>query len=137
MSGGHYEYEQYKIDQVAYQMKKDIENNGETHDPHNYVFDFTKETMEYMKKVSDIVALAGILTKHADWLYSGDDSEETFRENIEKALLEYNSVSKIDCAYCDQHHKIIYAEDTPDKPNKLAYYICGDKIRPFPPIVND
>lgn len=91
MSGGHFNYDQYRITQ----MVDDIEhvilfNNSEELDEwgsqrgHQY----TPETITEFKKAIEILNLGAVYAQRIDWLLSGDDSEESFHKRLKEDLGE-------------------------------------------------
>lgn len=111
MSGGHFEYHQYYIDEIADSFDKYI--NGEDIDDdeienikleyergylsldeneYDYVlenhhtipnrYNFSEETIDEMKKGLDYLRKASIYAQRIDWLISGDDGEEEFHERL-------------------------------------------------------
>tara|TARA_R110000868_G_C10331343_1_gene714242 strand:+ start:148 stop:465 length:318 start_codon:yes stop_codon:yes gene_type:complete len=102
MSGGHFDYGQYKIQEIADSVEGVISRNGKKKtELNNWERDNCKENSEYAfhKKYSDEVikefkkglkALrkAYIYAQRIDWLVSGDDGEESFIERLNKELEE-------------------------------------------------
>lgn len=111
MSGGHFEYHQYYIDEIADSIDKYI--NGEDIDDdeienikldcergyssldeneYDYVlenhhtipnrYNFSEETIDEMKKGLDYLRKASIYAQRIDWLISDDDGEEEFHERL-------------------------------------------------------
>lgn len=111
MSGGHFEYHQYYIDEIADSIDKYI--NGEDIDDdeienikleyergylsldenesdyilenHHTIpnrYNFSEETIDEMKKGLDYLRKASIYAQRIDWLISGDDGEEEFHERL-------------------------------------------------------
>lgn len=82
MSGGHYNYMQFHINTIAEQIKKDVEDHSKE-EPYTFARDYTKATLRKLLFLADLLTVASDLTKDADWLYSGDDSEETFNKHFD------------------------------------------------------
>ena len=111
MSGGHFEYHQYYIDEIADSIDKYI--NGEDIDDdeienikleyergylsldeneYDYIlenhhtipnrYNFSEETIDEMKKGLDYLRKASIYAQRIDWFISGDDGEEEFHERL-------------------------------------------------------
>lgn len=111
MSGGHFEYHQYYIDEIVDSIDKYI--NGEDIDDdeienikleyergylsldeneYDYIlenhhtipnrYNFSEETIDEMKKGLDYLRKASIYAQRIDWLISGDDGEEEFHERL-------------------------------------------------------
>ena len=86
MSGGHFEYKQYHIQDIIEKLeetKVKIENDEEYHQ-----YDKKKELLQEISNGIDYLNLAQIYTQRLDWLFSGDDGEDSFferlREDIDK-----------------------------------------------------
>ena len=94
MSGGHFCYNQYKIDQIACDIEQMILDNDSTElnefgDTKGY--GFSPETIEIFKEGLDILKLAYVYAQRIDWLVSGDDSEDSFHSRLNEEL---NKVKK-------------------------------------------
>ena len=91
MSGGHFDYIDMRIEDVAVEIDRLIETNNiknmwnESHDyPSDITFAFRIAAKELRK--------ASAMAHAIDWLVSGDDGEETFRKkwnNIMDGKYEY------------------------------------------------
>jgi hypothetical protein len=105
MSGGHWEYIQYRFTDVAEDIDKLIEQNGKPkseeelkenswHDDDwynkypedRYHYEYPPEAIEQFKKAADAVRLAQVYMQRMDWLLSGDDGEESFLRRIDEDL---------------------------------------------------
>ena len=100
MSGGHFDYDQYKILHMAEAIESIIHrNNSEEVDEWGYKtsYDFSEETIAEFEKAVLYLNLAYIYAQRIDWLVSGDDGEETFHKRLTDDLknLDNNSKSKI------------------------------------------
>ena len=74
MSGGHFNYENYRIRDIAHQLEKDIKFN--LVDIHGY--QLKPKTIGYLKKmVKQLHDLETLLHKY-DYVVSGDTAEENF-----------------------------------------------------------
>lgn len=80
MSGGHFDYNQYKIDQIACDIEQFIYDNEEDNDR------YTAETIERFKEAVHTLRLAYAYAHRIDWLLSGDDSEDNFHKRLEHDL---------------------------------------------------
>ena len=84
MSGGYFEYQQYHIQDIVGKLeetKVKIENDEEF-----YQYDRKEELLREISNGLDYLNLAGIYTKRLDWLFSGDDGEDSFFERLEAEL---------------------------------------------------
>lgn len=112
MSGGHFDYEQYHIRDIANSVEAYIFGRElEDCDIEDYINDFWEplsakqiawvrkhkrtlpnlqeygpETIREMKKGLKILRKAYIYAQRIDWLICGDDGEDTFCERLKKEL---------------------------------------------------
>lgn len=107
MSGGKWEYIQYRFTDVAEDIDKLIEQNGQPKSEqelkedswHNddwynkysedrYHYKYPDEAIEEFKKAANAIRIAQIYMQRMDWLLSGDDGEESFLSRLKKDLKE-------------------------------------------------
>ena len=96
MSGGHFDYNQYRIREIADSIEQTIRNNGkkieynppfipgpfdDTHYP-----TFPPEVIEKFKEGLIILRQAEAYAQRIDWLLSGDDGNESFLRRLEEDL---------------------------------------------------
>lgn len=86
MSGGHFDYNQYKIGQIADEIedlifRNDSKENNEW-EPGIHC-GFKPETITEFRKGLQILREAQVYAHRIDWLVSCDDSEESFHERLE------------------------------------------------------
>lgn len=89
MSGGHFNYEQYRIDQIANDVEQLILDNdsdeldeyGSTKGCH-----FTPETIAEFKRGLYALRRAYLYAQRIDWLVSGDDGEDSFHRRLADEL---------------------------------------------------
>jgi hypothetical protein len=105
MSGGHWEYLQYRFTDVSEDIEKLIEKNGRPktdeelkeerwHDDDWYNkypedkchYEYPPEVIEEFKKGAEAIKLAQIYMQRMDWLLSGDDGEESFISRLKNDL---------------------------------------------------
>ena len=105
MSGGAFDYNQYKIGYIADEVEHLIRNNGrektkeemkdeewreldwyEKYPEDKFHYKYPDEVIEEFKKGLDILRKAAVYTQRIDWLISGDDGEETFLERLKEDL---------------------------------------------------
>lgn len=91
MSGGHFNYDQYRIGQMADEVEQLILNNdnpetNEWGDPKFHTY--PPEIIEKFHEGLMLLLRAQIYAQRIDWLVSGDDGEDAFlrrlREDLEK-----------------------------------------------------
>lgn len=81
MSGGHFDYQQYQIHEIARQLKESINKYEDAHSP---------ETVAEFRKGYEVIQAAYVYAQRIDWLLSGDDSEDTFHKRLEEELADIN-----------------------------------------------
>ena len=104
MSGGAFDYNQYKIGYIADQIDEVIVKNGLEKTPeelkNNWIdpewykkypedlfhYKYPDDVIEKMKEGVEILKKAEIYAQRIDWLLSGDDGEENFLSRLEKDL---------------------------------------------------
>ena len=94
MSGGTFDYIQYRFDEIVDRIEDRIKNN--TVKP-EWVDDdewdghiFTDETIAEFKKAIQVMKTARIYVQRVDWLLAGDDGEDSFHERLKKDLSNLN-----------------------------------------------
>lgn len=75
MSGGHFEYRQYVIGEIADDVERLI-GEGE----------YSPEVIARFKNGVDALRMASIYAQRIDWLVIGDDSEESFIRRLSEDL---------------------------------------------------
>ena len=110
MSGGHFDYYQWQIKDIADSIedyiyghsidKEDINYYIEDHwlddEEKEYIkknehtipnrYNYSKETIEEFKKGLSLLRKAYIYAQRIDWLLSGDDGEESFHKRLKEEL---------------------------------------------------
>ncbi len=76
MSGGAFNYVQYRLDDVIQKLSHQIEAED----------NFSEETLRIFGEAIIAIAKARIFIQRIDWLLSGDDSEEVFHARLEGDL---------------------------------------------------
>lgn len=108
MSGGSFDYNQYKIGQIADSIEKIVENNGqkisdeqmkenmrwygmdwyERFPEELYHHKYPDEVIEKFKEAIVLLRKAEIYAQRVDWLISGDDGEQSFMRRLKEDLDE-------------------------------------------------
>jgi hypothetical protein len=94
MSGGAFNYDQYKIGYMVDQIEEIIVKNGveKTHEElKNEGWKYPDEVIDKMKEGIEILKKAQIYAQRIDWLLSGDDGEESFLSRLEEDLNNLNN----------------------------------------------
>lgn len=89
MSGGHFQYKQWEIGNIADEVEQlIIDNDSEEKDEWGYTkgSHFTPETIEEFKKGLLILRQAHVYAQRIDWLVSGDDGEDSFHKRLKQDL---------------------------------------------------
>lgn len=76
MSGGRFDYLQYRFKEIIDQIEDEVFNDT----------GYSKATESEFKKAVELLKLAEVYVHRIDWLLSGDDSEETFHERLKRDL---------------------------------------------------
>lgn len=109
MSGGAFNYDQYKIGYMVDQIEEIVVKNGvektpeeikdeswrdpdwyEKYPEDKFHYQYPDEVIEKMKEGIDVLKRAQIYAHRIDWLLSGDDGEESFLRRLEEDLKELN-----------------------------------------------
>jgi hypothetical protein len=107
MSGGAFNYDQYKIGYMVDQIEEIVVKNGvektpeelknegwrdpdwyEKYPEDKYHYQYPDEVIEKMKEGIEVLKRAQIYAHRIDWLLSGDDGEESFLRRLEEELNE-------------------------------------------------
>ena len=87
MSGGHFEYQQYRLHDIASQIKELIESNDDEYEwGYRRGNGYSAETIEKFKIAVDTLEKAAIMAQRVDWLVSGDDGEDSFHRRWDEEL---------------------------------------------------
>lgn len=99
MSGGAFDYIQYRIEDIIERIQDEINENEIKPD---WITDeewekegkriYSKETIKEFKKGIKLLKNAETYAQRIDWLISGDDSEESFHKRL-KDDLEKNTIN--------------------------------------------
>jgi len=89
MSGGHFQYKQWEISNIADEVEQliltnDSEEKDEWGDRKGY--HYTPETIEEFKKGLVLLRQAYVYAQRIDWLVSGDDGEDSFHRRLKFEL---------------------------------------------------
>lgn len=97
MSGGHFEYSQHNISQIADDIEMMIENNDseELNEWGDRVgYGFSAETIEKFREAVTQLRRAFVYAQRIDWLVSGDDGEPQFHRRLKNDLMEMENAAK-------------------------------------------
>lgn len=89
MSGGHFGYQQYRLDNMADDIQHIIDNNDvkELDEWQRQIgMEYPPEIIEKFKETVHWLRRSAEMTQRVDWLLSGDDGEESFMKRWEKEV---------------------------------------------------
>lgn len=107
MSGGHWDYLQYRLTDVVEDIDRLVEKNGQPKTEEElkeenwyddewykkypedlYHYKYSDEVIKNFKTAAIMIATAQIYMQRMDWLLSGDDGPESFVKRLDEDLLE-------------------------------------------------
>lgn len=77
MSGGRFNYSQYRVLTIAEDIESYLEKNDQA---------LSEETLREFHSAALYLKKAFVYAQRIDWLLSGDDDEETFHKRLKKDL---------------------------------------------------
>ena len=81
MSGGHFDYAQYRMEDIAAEIDRLIDDNKSLEQNEygeNLGYHYSPEIIERFKKAAYTIRQAQEMAQRIDWLVCGDDGEESF-----------------------------------------------------------
>lgn len=78
MSGGHFDYIQYRFPETIDEMKQIIEQHED--------YGLDEDAVAHIMMGAKLLSAAGIYLQRIDWLVSGDDGLETFKKRLKQDL---------------------------------------------------
>jgi hypothetical protein len=100
MSGGHFDYAQHRIRDIAESVLELIEKNGnkKEQDKYEYLqygdeyhYEYPEDIIDYFKEAYKALRIAEVYAQRIDWLVSGDDGEDSFRRRI---VIDFDDLSQ-------------------------------------------
>ena len=111
MSGGHFDYQQYRINDIADSIEQKVIESGKPipesrwdywdrqhykeHPEDAVKYAYPESILRRFEEAVYALKKAAIYAQRVDWLLSGDDGEESFEERLKKELAELDSKSKM------------------------------------------
>ena len=111
MSGGHFDYQQYRINDIADGIEQEVIESGKTipenrwdywdrqhykeHPEDAVNYDYPEPVLRRFEEAVYALKRAAIYAQRVDWLLSGDDGEESFERRLKEELAELDSKSKM------------------------------------------
>lgn len=101
MSGGAFDHQQWHIRQIAENIESELERQGKPKpkaelwcDEEYYKkypgelvwYTYSKEVQRQLRKAVKVLKQAYVYAQRADYLFSGDDGEESFLKRLEEEL---------------------------------------------------
>lgn len=104
MSGGKWEYIQYRLNDIIDDIKSEIKRSGkektakelkeewrepewyEKYPEYRFHYKYPDEVIEEFKKAIEIISKAETYIHRIDWLLCGDDGDDTFIERLKEEL---------------------------------------------------
>lgn len=89
MSGGHFDYQEYRIDDIADEVEQRIvnsENPDSVPEDQRWGLVENPEVLKELKRGLKVLRQAYIYAHRIDYLMSGDDGEESFLRRTRKEL---------------------------------------------------
>lgn len=83
MSGGHFNYDQYRLENICDSIEQLVVNNN-SEEGRGY----SKDTIEAFEEALFFLRTALIYVQRIDWLVSDDDNEENFHRRLNQELAE-------------------------------------------------
>lgn len=91
MSGGHFNYKQHHLLDIADDIGSAVLNNDSTEKNEwgdNIGNRYSPETIEEFERAMVVLKMAYVYTQRIDWLLSGDDGEDSFHKRLQAQLKE-------------------------------------------------
>ncbi len=91
MSGGHFNYKQHTLLDMADDIGSEILTNDRFEKDewgYNFGRHYSPETIEEFEKAVKALRLAYVYAQRIDWLLSGDDGEDSFHKRLQAQLKE-------------------------------------------------
>ena len=101
MSGGHFDYNQYRINDIADSIERELNRQGKEkpndelygdaeyfkkYPEERFYYTYPEIVQEKMKEAIKALKIAAIYAQRVDWFLSGDDGEESFIERLNDEL---------------------------------------------------
>ena len=89
MSGGHFNYQQYRLRDIASEIEELIaHNDDDSKDEFGNIRGnfYGRHTIEKFREAVKLLKIAEVYVQRIDWLVSGDDGEDTFHDRLQEDL---------------------------------------------------
>lgn len=94
MSGGHFDYQQYRLHDIAQSITELIESNDSQHKNswgETVGRNYSPETIARFREAIHALRIAEIYVQRVDWLVSGDDGEDSFHSRLADDLAKLST----------------------------------------------
>jgi len=91
MSGGYFDYDQFRIANIARNIEEVIRNEK---DPEfdGYKHNLSEDTLKVFNDALTYLNISEMFAHRIDWLLSGDDGEETFHKRLLEDLSKLEEI---------------------------------------------
>jgi len=101
MSGGHFDYNQYRINDIVDSIENELSRQGkekpmnelygdkeyfEKYPEEKFYYTYPEIIQEKMKEAVKQLKIAAVYAQRVDWFLSGDDGEESFIKRLQEEL---------------------------------------------------
>jgi len=93
MSGGHFDYIQYQIDETARLIQRFLDKQTDSDWDKEFIDSLRPETVAVIQDAVYQIEKAAILAHRIDYLLSGDDGEDSFHRRIKEDLAKIVNVT--------------------------------------------
>lgn len=93
MSGGHFDYSQFKLDDMAEEIASLVPTNS-VPDENGYIRGYSGDTLSRFYEAVWLLKLAGIYIHYIDYLICGDIDEDAFPERLKEDITELYEETK-------------------------------------------
>lgn len=102
MSGGHFDYQQYRIEDIADDIRSFLDQKSwekEDEYGHKPYQDITPEVIQAMEDGYQILLKAAVYAQRIDWYLSGDDGANTFLKRLKDGLTKLEETKRMPTNY--------------------------------------
>ena len=82
MSGGSFDYAYGRVDQFADELGVRLDKHAKSNEYGETPYNFEPATREKLREIEALARHTAKMMKEAEWLFSGDTSDESFMERV-------------------------------------------------------
>jgi hypothetical protein len=82
MSCGSFDHAYERVDQFANELGSRLDEHAKTNEYGETPYDFEPETLAKLREIEALARHTAKLMREAEWLYSGDTSDDSFMERV-------------------------------------------------------